>query len=167
MTSIYVMESEVGVKIGISKNPDERLRQITNASGMHVSLRHTREHESAYAIEQSAHKLLADKRRTGEWFNVTVDEAISAINEAASAIEDACASQEPAVCITDAEIVQSLKKDAEAHVKDRLRSIAERYRKAERLLEEVVVWRVIDEIFEPPPTAPVWQDEQGRKGGRR
>jgi len=167
MTALYVMESEVGVKIGISKNPDERLRQITNASGMQVSLRHTREHESAYAVEQNAHKLLADKRRTGEWFSVTVDEAIAAINEAASAIEDACVSQESAICITDAEIVQSLKKDAEAHFKERLRHIAERYRKAERLLEEVVVWRVIDEIFEASPVPVAWRDDSGRKGNRR
>jgi len=167
MTAIYVMESEVGVKIGISKNPDERLRQITNASGMQVSLRHTRDHESAYAVEQNAHKILADKRLNGEWFNVTVNEAIAAIDEAASAIEEACVSQESVICITDAEIVQSMKRDAETHFKDRLRHIAERYRKAERLLEEVVVWRVIDEMFEAAPTPTAWREDSGRKGGRR
>lgn len=62
------MESEVGVKIGISKNPAERLKQITNSSGMVISLAHVRERRLAYAIEQDAHKLLAEKRRTGEWF---------------------------------------------------------------------------------------------------
>jgi len=153
MTVIYVMESEVGVKIGISKNPNERLRQVTNASGMQVSLRHTREHESAYAVEQNAHKLLADKRRTGEWFNVTVDEAIAAIDEAASEIEDACEPQETVSCTTV--------------FREKLRQIAERYRKAERLLEEVVVRRVIDEVFEKPLVIPAWQEETGRKGGRR
>jgi hypothetical protein len=154
MTALYVMESEVGVKIGISKSPDERLRQITNASGMHVSLRHTRDHESAYAVEQNAHKLLADKRRTGEWFNVTVNEAIAAIDEAASEIENSCEPQEPVSCTTV--------------FKERLRRIAERYRKAERLLEEVVVWRVIDEVFETPLITPSWQEEEPvRKGGRR
>ena len=159
MTALYVMESEVGVKIGISKSPMERLRQIQNSSGMPINLRHTREHKLDYVVEQNAHKLLAEKRRAGEWFSVTVDEAIAAIDEAASSIE-ADRPQD----IVDAETVAILKNDAETFFKERLRRIAFRYQEAGQKDEELIVRRIIEEVFEPPF---VLDDMPARKGGRR
>lgn len=87
--AIYVMESEIGlVKLGISENPGARMRTIQGASGIRLELVHSSEHRlDAKAVEFAAHHLLREKRKTGEWFDVTAEEAIQAIKSASEAIE--------------------------------------------------------------------------------
>jgi len=87
--SLYVMKSEIGlVKLGIAQDPEKRKRSIQNASGMRLVLSHqTGPHDEARCIETVAHKLLGEKRRAGEWFDVSEDQAISAIRQAIEIVE--------------------------------------------------------------------------------
>lgn len=89
MKSVYVMESDLGlVKLGISNNPSARLRTIRSSSGVPVQLVHSSSaRPDARAVEAAAHKLLSEKRRAGEWFDVSPDEAIEAIAQAVKIVE--------------------------------------------------------------------------------
>ncbi len=81
--NVYVFKSDHGlVKIGKSKNPEKRLKGIQAASGLIIDLAHVREIENASVVERAAHILLWDKRRNGEWFDVSVEDAIKAIDRA-------------------------------------------------------------------------------------
>lgn len=88
--SLYVMGSAIGLtKIGISDDPSARLRTIQAASGIRLSLVHSSDKTAnARSIEAAAHKLLASKRKTGEWFDVTAEEAIEALADAAKLVEE-------------------------------------------------------------------------------
>lgn len=83
-TAVYVMEADTGlIKVGRSFEPSQRLRQIERASGAKLRLVHSTEiREDASLVEAIAHQVLAQKRRSGEWFDVTAPEAIAAIREA-------------------------------------------------------------------------------------
>lgn len=86
---VYVMESEIGlVKLGISENPEARCRTIQGTTGIRLKLAHSGDGRiDAKAVEFAAHALLKEKRRTGEWFDVTAAEAIEAIKTAEETIE--------------------------------------------------------------------------------
>lgn len=88
--SLYVMGSTIGLtKIGISDDPSARLRTIQGASGIRLSLVHSSDKtQDARAIEAAAHKLLAEKRRTGEWFDVSPEDAVEALAEASRIVEE-------------------------------------------------------------------------------
>lgn len=76
------------VKVGRSANPQRRLKEISAASGTHVSLEFATEPmEVANFVEREAHRLLQNKRSHGEWFNVTVDEARAAIESAIKLVD--------------------------------------------------------------------------------
>jgi hypothetical protein len=73
---IYVIRSDVGhTKIGVTKNPQARLNALQ--SGNPHKLRFVRcmpltdDGCDAYRIEGLLHRLLAEKRMVGEWFDVT------------------------------------------------------------------------------------------------
>lgn len=74
---LYLMENSSGLfKIGISNNPERRLSQIKNASGLSVKLLATWEtSEDAYTVEQRLHKKFKDQRTHGEWFtNLSIED---------------------------------------------------------------------------------------------
>ena len=80
MSSVYVMKNELGlVKIGNSKNPKMRQKQLCAASGFSVEIEHVFETDKAWAIEHAAHGLLAERRKVGEWFDISVSDAVKAI----------------------------------------------------------------------------------------
>lgn len=83
MSNVYVMKNELGlVKIGKSKNPLSRRRALRLASGLSVEIERVFEFNNAHAVEQAAHILLAAHRRSGEWFDVSVEDAIEAVKQA-------------------------------------------------------------------------------------
>lgn len=86
---IYVMKSDLGLtKIGIANDPLRRADAIRSASGSQVKLIHASiPTPDARLIESIAHRLLADKRRSGEWFDVSPSDAIEAIEKAVLALE--------------------------------------------------------------------------------
>lgn len=87
--AVYVVESDAGVvKIGRSAEPERRIRQLATASGAVLRLRHTTPiREDASLVEALAHQALTHKRRAGEWFEVTSEEAVAAIGSALLEIE--------------------------------------------------------------------------------
>jgi hypothetical protein len=84
MKSVYVMQANGLIKIGTSKNPELRRKQIQAASGLEVELIDSFEgrDELANEVERRAHDILRESRRCGEWFMITPDLAIEAITAA-------------------------------------------------------------------------------------
>ncbi|MGF1689530.1 GIY-YIG nuclease family protein [Photobacterium japonica] len=82
MQKVYVMLNELGlVKIGISKDPEQRAHQLANTSGFTVDLKWQSEPLGvAHSIEQSVHKHLSASRMRGEWFEgVSVEQAVATV----------------------------------------------------------------------------------------
>lgn len=71
-----MMENDLGlIKVGISKNPVKRRRQIELASGSSVSILKCWQTLDAPAleVEQYIHRHFARKRKNGEWFeNISI-----------------------------------------------------------------------------------------------
>lgn len=84
MTSVYVIGQDGGPKkIGIAGNVRARFNVIRSASLVDVAILHDRPiGEDAWKVEGHAHRLLQAKRIRGEWFDVTTEEAVSAIDAA-------------------------------------------------------------------------------------
>lgn len=87
---IYAIQSEAGpIKIGVSKSPSGRAKQIARQQPYGVRLIHSRSPggQDAFAVEAAAHTLLEAKRHRGEWFDATLEEAIDAIEMAVKMVE--------------------------------------------------------------------------------
>ena len=68
--SLYLISGAGLHKIGISKNPKNRLRQIQNMSPMSLSLRYkTKRVDCAERIESHLHEKYGKYRQHGEWFD--------------------------------------------------------------------------------------------------
>ncbi len=84
-SSVYVIAGDHGLtKIGISENPEGRLRTLQTGSAHHLHIAHVVDVPAASAleIEQEAHALLANRRKSGEWFSVSPNLAIAAVHGA-------------------------------------------------------------------------------------
>jgi predicted GIY-YIG superfamily endonuclease len=82
LTSIYVIGPENGpFKIGYSDDPQRRLSNIQTGQAVEVKLFYSEQAESGVAkiIEKLIHRNLAHKRIRGEWFSVTLSEAIDEV----------------------------------------------------------------------------------------
>lgn len=84
-TTIYVAENHAGLKkIGYARKPRERLSQFRTGSGSDITMVHQREvaAEDGWRVEAHTHRLLKDRCTRGEWFDVPLQDAISAIDAA-------------------------------------------------------------------------------------
>ena len=84
-SSVYVIAGDHGLtKIGISDNPESRLRTLQTGSAHHLHIAHIVDvpAASAFDIEQEAHHLLANRRKSGEWFSVSPNLAVAAVHGA-------------------------------------------------------------------------------------
>jgi hypothetical protein len=89
--SVYVAASESGlVKIGISFDPEERIKALLTGHGVGLSVAHIERMDENIArlVERTAHRLLSDHRSNGEWFKVSADVAISTVSMATSIVAD-------------------------------------------------------------------------------
>lgn len=87
--SLYVIGGETGPqKIGISTDVGGRLAALQSHSP-HVLVAHHQAQPASDArlVERVAHQLLAAKRLHGEWFDVSIAEAITAIDQAIDLVE--------------------------------------------------------------------------------
>jgi hypothetical protein len=77
-------------KIGISDNVDKRRKDLEGACGCELLLHYSTEHVfNAIKFEALAHEKLAHKRRIGEWFNATPEEAAEVVKTiVATAVKD-------------------------------------------------------------------------------
>lgn len=65
-----IRESESGrVKVGISRNPETRLKQLQTGNSQHLELVAYRKAENRYQDEAATHQLLGDCHVRGEWFS--------------------------------------------------------------------------------------------------
>lgn len=73
--NVYVMKNSIGLyKIGISNNPERRLREIERSSGLDVDIvRLFSVRTNARSVEAFLHKKLKDYRKNGEWFSFDND----------------------------------------------------------------------------------------------
>jgi len=79
---VYAIETDSNhVKIGCSINPLQRIRTIETQSGK-ASINYwvSYELENWYLIESMVHELLKAKRKIGEYFDVSFNDAITTIN---------------------------------------------------------------------------------------
>lgn len=81
---VYVIKNEnTGlVKVGISDNPEKRMRTLSNQSGCKLSLVYNSPKcANAFAIEQSIHKMYKDDREFGEWFSTSEIELVEILKD--------------------------------------------------------------------------------------
>lgn len=67
------------VKIGISDNPQKRLKQIQTGHPEKIEIKHLEEistRRKTLELEKNLHRDFSIYRSHGEWFNMNVDEAI-------------------------------------------------------------------------------------------
>lgn len=85
MRYVYLIAAEHGlgnVKIGLSKDPHSRLRQLQTANADKLTIYKTWKCDSlqeARQVEKSAHILLSKYKTNGEWYDVSYDVAIEAV----------------------------------------------------------------------------------------
>lgn len=78
---VYVVENEVtgSVKIGVSSSPKKRLSSLQTGTEHKLNLAHVSD-ATVVVSEKKVHDLLNESCIRGEWFNVSTDEAISAVS---------------------------------------------------------------------------------------
>lgn len=78
---VYIIEINDRVKIGRTKNPKRRFKEIQQLSGNQISrFCISPECGNYYEIENSMHLRFKDRLILGEWFNVDFDNAVTELN---------------------------------------------------------------------------------------
>lgn len=89
MSSVYVASAASGlVKIGMSANPDVRVKNVWTREGDGAELVFAMRSARARVVERVAHMLLREHRYHGEWFDVTPQAAIDAVAAAVELVEE-------------------------------------------------------------------------------
>jgi hypothetical protein len=85
---VYVIQDDDKCKIGISIHPGLRMQSMYAATSKELKLVYeTEKLDDARLIERTTHRILKGFRIRREWFKVTPETAIAAINEALSAVK--------------------------------------------------------------------------------
>lgn len=88
--AVYVIGSDGGPqKIGITDNIESRLTTLQVGITERLRVVHYRERNQGDArlVERAAHMLLSAKRQKGEWFNISLEEAIDGVGEAVRMVD--------------------------------------------------------------------------------
>lgn len=81
---VYVMQCEAGpVKIGVATSVVARCAMIQTGNPYKVSVVAAFMCGRSVKVERKAHKILAEKRMSGEWFDASAVEAVEAVQQAA------------------------------------------------------------------------------------
>ena len=80
MSKIYIVKNGDNYKIGISDNPNNRLRQLKSGNPYHIELIYSQECKNARAVEKHLHRIFKQKRISREWFSLTENELSEAIS---------------------------------------------------------------------------------------
>lgn len=87
---VYVVDDETGgCKIGVSAAPYRRLADLQRERDAKLRLIAVCQCPTgrAWTVERQAHRLLADRRLSGEWFDVSAGQAIEAVSRALAMVE--------------------------------------------------------------------------------
>lgn len=66
-------------KVGSSENPEDRLRKLQVGCPYPLSLIYKHPFKKAHKIEKFLHKKYSDKRKTGEWFELSGTKSVNLI----------------------------------------------------------------------------------------
>ena len=82
---VYVIKDENGVcKVGVSTDPQTRIADLQTGSPQWLNFEYIAMTDSdGFDVESEAHAILDKYRRAGEWFAVSPDMAVAALNAAA------------------------------------------------------------------------------------
>jgi hypothetical protein len=93
MKYIYVIceAASAPVKIGFSADPEKRVKQLQTGHANVLTLFHKEEveDEQVRVLERMVHKAIRHLRHTGEWFNLTPEDAVLEIKLAIMKYGDA------------------------------------------------------------------------------
>ena len=80
---VYVMLASDGrVKIGIGKDVDKQILEIQNTEEVKIlKVYKTELCSNPYTIERMCHDFFKDRRSFGVWFNISYDDAVSALKD--------------------------------------------------------------------------------------
>jgi predicted GIY-YIG superfamily endonuclease len=83
MNHVYLIQSlENGYyKIGVSKNPNKRIKQLQTGNPATLKLITIFKTEHSYRIESFFHKRFSHCRREGEWFELNIQNELDFLNE--------------------------------------------------------------------------------------
>lgn len=73
MNYVYIITDGEGYKIGFSKSPEKRLKELQTANKNKLQLIHTQEVKFGQQTERALHNFLAQYRQEGEWFLLSLD----------------------------------------------------------------------------------------------
>jgi hypothetical protein len=82
---VYVLDCDHGVKVGITYDLADRIRDLARASGIQPAVVRTYpvgSKSEAWRVESIAHWYLRDTRTVGEWFHCHPFDAIAAVERA-------------------------------------------------------------------------------------
>ena len=76
MNYIYLIKNieESHYKIGVSKNPKKRIKELNTGNSAELVLVEMYESEIAYKIEKTLHRKYSYMRKHGEWFDFSIKE---------------------------------------------------------------------------------------------
>lgn len=76
---IYLIQSlEDGYyKIGVSKNPNKRVKQLQTGNSSELKLIETYQSKHANIVEKTIHRQLEHCKKEGEWFDMSLPDALS------------------------------------------------------------------------------------------
>lgn len=80
MSAVYAISDGRAIKIGFAVDPVKRLADLQIAHSQPLRLIHSRACSDAAKAERRAHRLLREKRLRGEWFDLSEQEAVFAID---------------------------------------------------------------------------------------
>ena len=76
---VYIISDGSSFKIGVSKDPLSRMKQLQTGNKNVLTLEHCELKNEPYKVEKFAHRHLQSKKGEGEWFECTYQEARIAI----------------------------------------------------------------------------------------
>ena len=82
MRYVYLIRGNDGkYKIGIAKNPAQRIKQLQTGNSDKLQLIETYQSENAFKIETSLHHQYGHLRAHGEWFDLSLEEEVTFIEK--------------------------------------------------------------------------------------
>ena len=77
-----IFSEESGIyKVGVSKNPEKRLKQLQTGNGEKLVLKNKYESEHYNQIEKYFHSMYSPEKKVGEWFKFTLEHEMRFITE--------------------------------------------------------------------------------------
>ena len=85
MRSVYLIRGNDGkYKIGIAKNPTQRIKQLQTGNSDKLVIIETYQSENASKIESTLHNQYSHLRNEGEWFDLSVSDEVGFVERCQS-----------------------------------------------------------------------------------